>query len=196
MRPRSLVVTLAAILALLSTYCAPDRGKLRVTVIDVGQGESIDVETPSRHTMLVDGGGSNDESAGDPADVGRKSGIPYLRYRGIGKVDVVVLTHPHSDHVGGLVAVLKDERVDAVLDGTVLSYNTPSYDAFLNEVAKDKIPYRHAVRGTHLDFGDGVTADVLNPPVSGQAYGVKLDNATVNNYSVVLRLTYGRTHIL
>src|SRR3569833_2680882 len=145
MRPRSLVVTLAAILALLSTYCAPDRGKLRVTVIDVGQGESIDVETPSRHTMLVDGGGSNDESAVDPADVGRKSVIPYLRYRGIGKVDVVVLTHPHSDH-----------------DGTVLSYNTPSYDAFLNEVAKNKNPKRQAEHNTHLDFGDGVTADVLN----------------------------------
>jgi len=146
--------------------------------------------------MLIDGGGSNDETAVDPADVGRKTVIPYLRYRGIGRIDVVVLTHPHSDHVGGLVAVLKDERVDAVLDGTVLPYDTPPYEAFLKEIASDHIPYRHAVRGTHLDFGDGVTGDVLNPPAIGTPYGTETDNATVNNYSTVIRLSYGKTHVI
>ena len=50
---------------------------------------SMLVETPGGKTMLIDGGGSNDETAVDPSDVGRKAVIPYLRYRGIGKIDVV-----------------------------------------------------------------------------------------------------------
>ncbi|MGO8669781.1 MAG: ComEC/Rec2 family competence protein [Capsulimonadaceae bacterium] len=188
--------TLLVALCLLLTSCAPDPGKLRVTVLDVGQGDSILVETPGGHSMLVDGGGSNDESVVDPHNVGLKTVIPYLHFRGISRIDVVVLTHPHGDHVGGLVAVLHDEHIGDVLDGTVLPYPTVGYHAFLDEIRTEHIPYKHAVRGTHLDFRDGVTADVLNPPASGTAYGVVPDNSTMNNYSVVLRLTYGRTHVL
>lgn len=180
------------------TSCAPDpdRGKLRVTVVDVGQGDSILAETPSGRTMLIDGCGSNDETQVDPTNVGLKTVIPYLHYRGINKIDVVVLTHPHSDHVGGLVAVLKEERVGSVLDGTVLPYDTPSYSAFLAEVKRKRIPYAHAVRGTHFDFRDGVRCDVLNPPSDGTPYGTETDNKTVNDYSAVIRLTYGKTHFM
>lgn len=198
MRLRRCLFIAVAPSILLLTSCGVDldRGKLRVTVLDVGQGDSILVETPSGRTMLIDGGGPNDESEVDPAEVGRKTVIPYLRYRGIGKLDVVVLTHPHSDHSGGLVAVLKDEQVGAVLDGTVLPYKTPTYCAFLGEIRDEHIPYAHAERGTHLDFHDGVVCDVLNPPASGTPYGTGLDNTTVNNYSAVIRLTYGRTHFM
>jgi competence protein ComEC len=192
------VTALAIGAALLLTSCAidPDRGKLRVTVIDVGQGDSILIETPSGKTMLIDGGGSNDETQVDPNNVGLKTVIPYLHYRGISHLDIVLLTHPHSDHVGGLVAVVREEKVDSVLDGTVLPYPTPSYNAFLTEVRDEHIPYAHAERGTHLDFRDGVTCDVLNPPADGRPYGTDLGNTTVNNYSAVVRVTYGRTHFL
>src|SRR5947209_6079506 len=103
---RSCRLFIAAFIILLLTSCAPDpdRGKLRVTVLDVGQGDSILVEMPEGRTMLVDGGGSHDESQVDSTNIGRKTVIPYLHYRGINRLDVVVLTHPHSDHVGGLVA--------------------------------------------------------------------------------------------
>ena len=57
------------------------------------------------------------------------------------------------------------------------------------------IPYRRVLRGTHLDFGDGVRADALNPP-PGLPYGTATDNATMNNYSAVFLLTYGHTYIL
>ena len=175
----------------------PDAGKLRVCVLDVGQGDCIVVETPSGRTMVIDGGGVNDETRPeDGADVGERIVVPYLHTRGINRVDALVLTHPHGDHVGGLPAVLREESVGAVLDGTVLPYPTPAYQAFLAGVQTHQIPYRHAARGMRLDFGAGVTADVLNPPVSGTSYGVNPDDATINNYSVVLRLTYGRTHFL
>ena len=174
----------------------PDAGKLRVTVLDVGQGDCILVETPTGRAMLVDGGGSNDESQVDSTDVGLKTVVPYLHFRGINKLDVVVLTHPHGDHCGGLTAVLREEPVGVVLDGTVLPYPSADYGAFRQEIADRHIPYRHAARGMRLDLGDGVTALVLNPPVAGTPYGTQPDDATVNNYSVVLRLGYGRTHVL
>ena len=175
----------------------PDSGKLRVCVLDVGQGDSIVVETPSGRTMLIDGGGVNDETRPeDGADVGERVVVPYLHEQGINRVDVLVLTHPHGDHVGGLPAVLQEEPIGVVLDGTVLPYPTPAYQAFLAGVRAHHIPYQHAVRGMRLALGDGITADVLNPPVSGTPYGTTPDNTTINNYSVVLRLTYGRTHFL
>jgi len=175
----------------------PDRGKLRVCVLDVGQGDCIVVETPSGRTLVIDGGGVNDETRPeDGADVGERVVVPYLHTRGINRVDVLVLTHPHGDHVGGLVSVLREEPVGVVLDGTVLPYPTPAYLAFLAGVKSRHLACRHACRGMRLNLGDGVTADVLNPPSSGTPYGVNPDNSTVNNYSVVLRLTYGRTHFL
>ena len=175
----------------------PSQGKLRVCVLDVGQGDCIVVETPSGRTMVIDGGGVNDETRPeDGADVGERVVLPYLHAQGINRVDVLVLTHPHGDHVGGLISVLREEPVGVVLDGTVLPYPTPAYLAFLAGVKSRHLPYKHASRGMRLDLGDGVTADVLNPPASGTPYGVNPDNSTVNNYSVVLRLTYGRTHFL
>ncbi|MCW3059845.1 MAG: hypothetical protein JWQ02_1666 [Capsulimonas sp.] len=194
MRRRHLIATLSI---LLLTSCAsnPDAGKLRVTVIDVGQGDSILVETPTGHAMLIDGGGSNRDDDGDPRHVGLHTVVPYLRYRGIDHLDAIVLTHPHADHVGGLPDILREVRTDAVLDGTTLPFPSPAYAAFLIEVRNRHIPYRRVVRGTHIDFGDGVTADALNPP-PGQPYGTATDNATMNNYSAVFLLTYGKTHIL
>ncbi len=174
----------------------PDAGKLRVTVVDVGQGDCILVETPDRRAMLIDGGGSSDESQVDSTDIGLRVVVPFLHYRGLSHLDVVVLTHPHGDHCGGLTAVLREESVGVVLDGTVLPYPSADYQAFRQEVRDRHIPYEHAARGMHLDLGDGVTAEVLNPPTSGTPYGTQPDNDTVNNYSAVLRLTYGKTHFL
>lgn len=147
--------------------------------------------------MVIDGGGVNDETRPDDgADVGERVVVPYLHTRGINRVDVLVLTHPHGDHVGGLPAVLREEPVGVVLDGTVLPCPTPAYQAFLASVKSRHLTYQHAALGMRLDLGDGVTAAVLNPPAAGTPYGLNPDNSTVNNYSVVLRLTYGRTHFL
>lgn len=168
-----------------------------MTALDVGQGDSIVVETPSGRVLLIDGGGRYDSLPGaSNSDTGDKVVVPYLRSRGIDHVDVLILTHPHGDHVGGLPAVLRAERVGVVLDGTCLPYPSADYREFLRLVKDDHIPYRHAVRGMKLDFGDGVTGEILNPPAQGLPYGTGDDDKTVNDYSVVLRLTYGQTHFM
>ena len=117
---------------------------LTVTVLDVGQGDSILLQSPSGHTVLIDGGGKSDEVPDTMSqDVGETVVLPALRSKGIGKIDVLVLTHPHSDHVGGLVAVVRDEKIGCVLDGHVQPYPSAIYAAFSStsklQVSRHKI---------------------------------------------------------
>ncbi len=179
----------------------PDDGKLRVTAIDVGQGDSTLIQTPGGRAILIDGGGASDERDSDESDVGVKIVVPFLHYLGINRLDVLILTHPHGDHVGGLSAVLRAQEVGTILDGTTLPYPSPAYTEFLGLVHAKQIPYGWAVRGIRLDMGDGVHLHVLNPPAgaaygSQAAYGTGTDDATINNYSVGLLVEYGRTRFV
>ena len=89
----------------------------------------------------------------------------------------------------------------AILDGTTLPYPSPAYLEFRQEAAQRKIPCARALRGQTLDMGDGVHVTVLNPPDTtdygtAAAYGTGSDDATINNYSVSLRIDYGRTRFI
>jgi competence protein ComEC len=84
------------------------RSDLRVTFIDVGQGDAALVEAPGGHTLLIDGGGSFDGSF----DPGERVIEPLLRARGIDRLDLVALSHPPPDHLNGLQRVLERFRVD------------------------------------------------------------------------------------
>ncbi len=179
----------------------PDAGTLRVIGVDVGQGDCTLLITPSGRTILVDGGGTSDAMAAGDTDVGTRIVVPFLEYLGINAIDVLVVTHPHGDHVAGLSAVGRGPRIGAVLDGTSLPYPSPAYLEFRGLVAGRSIPCARAVRGQTLDMGDGVHILVLNPP-SGAAYGTAAaygtgsDDATINNYSVGLRIDYGKTRFI
>lgn len=171
--------------------------ELKMTVIDVGQGDSILLQLPSGRTMLIDGGGAAEgEEAGPDDDVGDRIVVPFLRHAGVRKLDLLVITHPHSDHVGGLNAVLHAFPVGRVLDGDVIPFNTPTYEAVLATERSRRIPCTAARRGLTIDMGDGVSLACLNPPVYGVPYGTDPSNSVINNYSAVMRLTYGRVHIL
>jgi len=174
----------------------PNAGKFRLTVLDVGQGDCLLLQTPAGRTVLIDGGGANDEKTADQSDVGERVVLPFLRSQGIGRLDMLVITHPHGDHVGGLAAVLRQESVGVVLDGTCLPYPSPAYAQVRRLIQSEHIPLMRAVRGMTIQLDPQVHADVLNPPAQGNSYGTTLDNSTVNNDSAVLRVGYGHTHFL
>lgn len=162
---------------------------LTITVLDVGQGDSILVQAPSR-TVLVDGGGSPGQHA-DGWDVGRDVVVPALLARGVKRIDVLVITHPDEDHIGGLPAVLEAVPVGLVLD-PMLECHSDSY-AHLNEIAREKgVPVHRATEGQRLNLGEGIFADVLNPP-DPRLQGTGSDR---NENSIVLRIVCGHTSAL
>lgn len=181
-------------LAVLSGLCAlawasalhqPD-GLLHVHTLDVGQGDAILVVTPNGRRMLVDGGPS-------PSAVldglGRRF-PPWDR-----RLDVVVLTHPDADHVGGLPAVLDRYSVDVVIEPDV-HHDTPdarAWRAATDAEAAAGARLLHAVAGMRIDLDPqaGVIADVLWPPTERPP-----PPDAVNDHSVVLRLVHGRTTVL
>lgn len=155
---------------------------LKITMLDVGQGDSALIECPSGKIVLIDGGDGG---------AGKNVVVPFLQKKGINRIDMVVLTHPHDDHVGGLNSVLKSFKVDLVLD-SAQAHTAPSYIKFLKAIESSKIKYKAGRAGETFDLGEGVKAFVLWPRdafISGT-------NSDLNNNSIVLKLAYGKFSML
>ena len=149
-------------------------GDLIVHFIDVGQGDAILVITPDKRTALIDGGETN-------------TGIvQYLKSIGITHLDLVVATHPHSDHIGGLVQVLQAIPVDKVVTNGV-PYTTLTYEHFLDAISTSKAKYIEVKRGDSIPLGS-LNFAVLSP--------IDNTNSDINNGSIVLRLVYGKVSFL
>lgn len=180
------ILTLLAV-AVWQRALKPGVGEFEIVFLNVGQGDCAFVRTPGGHTMLIDGG-----SEGSGArDVGIRTIAPFLRRQGVNRIDVVVVSHPHEDHLAGLVAVIKEFRIGMVVDSAI-PHGSRAYADFLKTVRDRRIPYRRAERGQTIAFRDGVRAEVLHPPA------VRLSGTgdPTNENSVVLRITCARTSIL
>ncbi|MBI5754844.1 MBL fold metallo-hydrolase [Candidatus Peregrinibacteria bacterium] len=148
---------------------------LKIHFLDIGQGDSVLIQTPSFHEILIDGGPGN-------AVLSQLSEVlPFFEKT----IDLVVLTHPHADHLMGLLPVIQRYRVKNVLL-TGVSYPSEIYDEFLREVREQGITLYFAKADEDFLIGKTVFFDVLYPftPLLGQ----KFDN--VNNSSIVLRVEY------
>ncbi|HET7149941.1 MAG TPA: DNA internalization-related competence protein ComEC/Rec2 [Candidatus Acidoferrum sp.] len=168
-------------------------GRLEVSVLDVGQGDSLFIVSPGGKTLLIDGGGAFGGYTGREgtfgADPGEEAVSPYLWSRGFQKLDVVALTHAHQDHLGGLTAVLENFRVGELWIGREVSSAGLSR---LEELAKSqKILIEHELRGKTFGW-DGVQGEFLWP----DTVSVRSAQAPKNDDSLVLRLRYGDRSIL
>ena len=177
-RPLPLGGATLLVLAAIGLARAPD-GRLHLVTLDVGQGDAILIETPSGKTILVDGGPHPDLTLRRLADE-----LPLQAWT----LDVVILTHPHEDHVAGLVEVLRRYAVGTVLEAG-RHYDSATYPRFLAEVAADGADLVRARAGQRLEIGDGVTFEVLYPSAADAA--APLPEGDVNNASVVGVLRFG-----
>jgi competence protein ComEC len=179
----SLFLLFAFILA--ASPFRPSSPELVITLIDVGQGESILVEFPGRRVMLVDGGGL----AGSPFDVGERVVSPVLWRKGIKRIDTLVLTHAHPDHLGGLVAVARNFRIGEFWEG--LPAPDEGSMAALGRSLGPAVVRRRVGRGTHAREGE-VAIDVLHPPLDPAA----AEAPASNEGSLVIRIQLGQVSFL
>lgn len=136
-------------------------GRLRLTVLDVGQGDSLVLRSPSGRVLVVDAGGSYDGRF----DVGEAVVGPYLWSHGVGSIEAIVATHAHPDHVGGAKALLRGFAVGAVFEG-LAPRRDPVYRAFDEAVVAARVPRRSLARGMMVSF-DGAEIRVMGPTPGG-----------------------------
>jgi competence protein ComEC len=160
--------------------------KLEVSVLDVGQGDSLFIVSPMGKTLLIDGGGAFGGFAGQRnhgIDPGEEAVSPYLWSRGFQKLDVVALTHAHQDHLGGLAAVLENFRVGELWIGREVG--SPALATIERLAADRKIPVMHETRANSFAW-DKLEGKFFWPDMSS----AEPSTAAKNNDSLVLRLRY------
>lgn len=173
----------------------PPERQLEVHFIDVGQGDAALIRTPSGKNLLIDTGGRFGEFEEPQSGVGKNVVVPYLRRLGVGRIDVLVLTHPHEDHIGGVRAVAEAFPVAlaviAPLDAAGGSASERShYHSILTGLHARGVPISEASYGNRITVDSRVRIDVLGP-VLPLLHGTQSDP---NNNSLVLRLVY-RDHV-
>lgn len=156
---------------------------LEILFLDVGQGDAAIVRLPDGEAMLIDAGPRTAY-----VDAGERVILPQLERLGIRRLLAALITHPDSDHLGGLPAVLRAVPIDRVIRSGFV-HNSDLYGETNRLLDSLKVPQRTVVAGDTLQLGDRVRAYVLHPesgPVAGSP----------NDHSIVVRLVYGSTSFL
>lgn len=156
---------------MLSAAAAP---RLRYYGVDAGQGDCSLFILPGGETIVIDAG---------PEKTARRT-VRYIKSCGVKKIDLLIATHPHEDHIGGMRALLAAFPVGRIWDSG-FSYGSYIQERFYRDIAKRKIPFRKVKRGDRARLGDA-DLEVLAP-----ARRFTNTRSDANNNSIVLLITYG-----
>lgn len=156
-----------------AVFAETESRELEIDFFDVGQGDAIFIQMPTHHTILIDGGRDNTVSQKIAAE------LPFTDKT----IDLVILTHPDLDHVGGLPDVLRRYRVGTIISLDV-SKDLGAYRAMMDRAHTDKIPVVSVTAGDTIRFAPGLEMVVLAPE-KGQ-----IREEDLNNSSIVVKLIY------
>jgi len=151
-------------------------GEMQVHFLDVGQGDSALIICPNGESILIDGG---EKKYGDYI-------VDYLNKLGIEDIDVVIATHPHSDHIGGLITVFENFNIKSVYTPRV-THTTKTYEEFVLAVQNQDLKFKEVKAGQGLEI-QGIETRFLGPV---DTYGDDL-----NNWSAVIKINYKNTSFL
>ena len=158
-------------------YINTNNALLKVHYLDVGQGDSIFIELPNNETMLIDAAESYQS----------ENIINYLKNLNYQKIDYVIGTHPHTDHIGGLKDIINTFEIGKIYMPKVVS-TTKTYENLLMTIKEKNLKINTAKAGTSIIDTDALKINILAP-----------NNSTyteLNNYSAVTKITYGTTKFL
>jgi competence ComEA-like helix-hairpin-helix protein len=167
---------------------AAQRPAFAVYFLDVDQGDATVITTPSGKTVLIDGGmGGEGYKKKDKA---KTVIIPFLKEKGIAKLDYVIITHPDFDHIGGLVYLIENTKKESENPIEIVEFLDPGhpgtthlYKELLTAIKnRPDVKYRIVKAGEKLDLGKEVTAEIIAPSSLG---------SDPNESSTVMKLTYG-----
>ncbi|CAN5632897.1 DNA internalization-related competence protein ComEC/Rec2 [soil metagenome] len=171
--------TAGAFVLMWPLLAAPGSAALELHFLDVGQGDAIAIRTPANRWVLVDAGPRSDQY-----DAGDRRVLPFLRAHGVRRLEAMVLTHPHADHIGGAAAVLRAMPVGRLIEPG-LAVGSPIYLETLRAAEEREVPYALARSGRTITI-DGVVLQLLWPE------GELLDGVEdANEISAVLQLRFG-----
>lgn len=158
-------------------YINTNNNLLKVHYLDVGQGDSIFIELPNNETMLIDAAESYQS----------ENIINYLKNLNYQKIDYVIGTHPHTDHIGGLKDIINTFEIGKIYMPKVVS-TTKTYESLLMAIKDKNLKINTAKAGTSIIDTDTLKINILAP--NNSIY------TELNNYSVVTKITYGTTKFL
>lgn len=158
-------------------YINTNNDLLKVHYLDVGQGDSIFIELPNNETMLIDAAESYQS----------ENIINYLKNLNYQKIDYVIGTHPHTDHIGGLKDIINTFEIGKIYMPKVVS-TTKTYESLLMTIKDKNLKINTAKAGTSIIDTDALKVNILAPKNSTYT--------ELNNYSVVTKITYGSTKFL
>lgn len=153
-------------------------GTLKANFIDVGQGDSEFLELPDGKTMLID--------AGEESESATVAG--YIKDKGYTKIDYVIATHPHSDHIGGLPGIISSFEIGEVWAPKV-QHDTQTFESFLDSVSNKGLSINTATAGKTIYDANGCKIEILSP-----SENASFDD--LNDWSVILKVTFGEKTFL
>ena len=174
----SLFVIFGGIALLIFFHVISYRHTLKVIFMDVGQGDAILIQTPSGKNILIDTGPSN--------DLGEKISKYISDSRRV--IDLLVLTHPDLDHIGGTLSVLQEFEVKEFMHSGLLA-GVPMYSVIADTISCQEILVHEAEAGKRITIEPGVFIDIYSPHQG-------IESFDANDYSIISHLYYGNTSVL
>jgi competence protein ComEC len=192
-RTLALTCLLSGTMLILSPPRAEDH-RLRVTVLDVGQADGIVIQTPLGHTLLVDAGGRLErgtEGGSSAEAIGERVVVPFLRRAGVHRIDALILSHPHGDHVGAAAPILRDGFSVGELVDSGQQYAGYAWRDAIATARADRVPILYPRAGMVWRTDDGVTLTFIGPSLPFIE-----SNNTINDNSIAFMLQYKQFRML